>query len=201
MNERQTCFQLNELARRLRSVPPAPHNPNLYFVMVGGNVILATTIFNVANNLFESYVKARSKDSAVLADRRIGDLANYYPATGLSLDARNTDYYQAQKYGVTEERVREFREEGVREKQEAEAHVKILSKPGQWISIHRCSVDVYFFIRRVSKDGELHGCQITVNHKAKVLDTQSNTIAKNMLQFWKLTYNETVRDLGLESYL
>lgn len=195
--------QLNELARQWRGVPPLYKvtAPNIYFVMTKGECVLATSIFNVANNLFESYVQARSKDSAVLADRRIGDIANYYPATGISLDARNTDYYQAQKYCLSEEVVRQHREAIARANEEAEVHATKLSKQGQWLTLQGSGAgSVYFFVSVVRSD-ELIGCQITMDRNAKFLSAVPSAIARNMLQLWEPTYIETVRDLKLKSYL
>jgi hypothetical protein len=159
--------------------------------MHGGECVLATKVFNVANNQFDWLVQ-NGKLSAVLADRRSGDVATYYPATGLSVDRRNEDYYQAQKFCLTEQRVREMRA----------VEAPQIDKPGQWLVKHGRLSDTYFYVQQVQRNGKLKGLTVYFNHDARFEGMAlGQTIEKANVPDWKVTYIETVRGLKLDSYL
>lgn len=194
-------IELDYFCRDHRGRPSPPNQANIYFVMLNGDCVLATTIFNVANNLFDAWVNGQIKQSAVLADRRIGDLANYYPTTGVSLDVRNFDYYQAQKYGVTEQYVKEHREK---------CEVHRVDKPNQWLVKHGKRVDTYFYVQHVQRNGKLRGFVLyfsRAKHQGEKFvpakyqgEAIFQTIEKEDIHDWKVADSQVVRALKLETY-
>lgn len=192
-------FYLNVMCRMCRGKLQDP-GENAYFVCVEGECVLATTIFNAANNLFNELIASR-KQSVVLADRRVGDLAVYYPSSGISLDARHFDYYEQQRLGLTDKQFAEAKAQRDAYVAAAKEAARV-DKPGEWIVKHGKTEDVYFYVQRVQRNGKLVGTTVFFSHGGKYRgERTTDVIYPENFHEWKTVYIETVRGLGLERFI
>jgi hypothetical protein len=202
-----TCFQLDELANKLRGVPPAPNNPNLYFVRVSGTVMLATTSFPIALTTYEHAL--RSGKNCDLSDRRQGLVAWYDAKSGQAYDDTGLDYYQQQKWGWTDEQFAELKASAKKRADDHKAfmaaQVQALSRPGQWLVLSGKYINSYFYVRAILPNGELRGYQIHHKHKGRAVKPIvrvgcASIDSENILK-WHVASMREVNRLRLGDYL